>query len=978
MRRQAPWAGSRTNWGNIAMNHRKKSGPSRALAAVAGLSLVAGVLPVAASAVDGPVSSGPISASTANFEDGQYIVVLNTQPLATHPATAGSTTQKVDTTSATAQAYTETLLAQQDAVLDGVSAEPTYRYTVAVNGFSAQLTAAEAAALAARSDVRSVSLSTMRQLDSDMDLRPGLPTPNTDVSPDLLGLRGAGGVWEQLGGPLEAGSGTVVGVIDSGIAYDNPSFAAEGVSPPPASWSGECEEGEDAGDFPASACTDKLVGARYFAEGAQAAGLVVDDGDSLSPLDRDGHGSHVAGTAAGVEVPLEAGGESFDIAGMVPGANLAAYKVCFDFQIEGEVQNGCFPDDSIAAVDAAIADGVDVLNFSVSGDPETYEDPVDLAFKNAAAAGIFVAASAGNSAESGVSVAHTGPWQTTVGASSHREEDAPVPAIGPFSGRGPVDVAAAEQTILKPDVGAPGINVLAPYASEGGAPQWGYLTGTSMSSPHIAGLGALLMAENPEWSPMAVKSAIQTSTVDYANDESNDPFVGGTGFVSPADFLAPGLVFDSAEADWDAFLADPSTGYDLNAAYVSIPALGAEATTVTRTVTNPGATDATFEASVTGPDTLEVVVEPASATVPAGGSAEVTISVANTGAAADVWQKGEIVWTSADATVAIPVVARGEVAEEEPEPDPMVERVSGKDRYGTAADIADLYAGADTVYIASGTGFADAMSGSPAASRGVLPQTMNTPDGDPAPVLLVRNDNLPGATINALDAIEPSNIVILGGTGAVSADVEGQLEAWGEVERVAGDNRYETAANLAMLFGDVDTVYVASGADEAFADALTGSARAGSENAPVLLTRSDSVPGATMMALEELAPERIVVLGGSQAVNDTTFEALGADERVSGLDRYRTAVAVSQIHETDVPVVYIASGLDFPDALAGSALAGHEEVPVLLTRQGDLPGPTLAELERLSPERVVILGGTTAVSEKVEETLNEYYPGWVG
>ncbi|MFK5691239.1 cell wall-binding repeat-containing protein [Ornithinimicrobium sp. LYQ92] len=954
------------------MNHRKKSGPSRALAAVAGLSLVAGVLPVAASAVDGPVFSGPISATTANFEDGQYIVVLNTQPLATHPATAGSTTQKVDTTSATAQAYTETLLAQQDAVLDGVSAEPTYRYTVAVNGFSAQLTAAEAAALAARDDVRSVTPSTLRQLDNGIEVRPGLPSPDTDVSPDLLGLRGAGGVWEQLGGPMAAGEGLVVGVIDSGIDYRSESFAAEGMPTPPSTFTGECEDGEgaSAGDFPAEACSDKLVGARYFVEGAEANGFTPLPTESVSPLDTDGHGTHVAGTAAGREVPLEdTGGNQFDIAGMVPGAHLSAYKVCFDF-VQG---SGCVDEDSIAAIDAAIADGVDVLNFSVSGDPETYEDPVDLAFKNAAAAGIFVAASAGNSAEDGVPVAHTGPWQTTVGAASHREEDGPVPSIGSFSGRGPVAVADAEQTIVKPDIGAPGIEVLAPVV--GG---YGYITGTSMSSPHIAGLGALLMAENPEWSPMAVKSAIQTSAGDYADDVSNDPFVGGSGFVAPRDFLAPGLVFDSAEADWDAFLADPSTGYDLNAAYLSVPALGAEATTVTRTVTNPGSAEATFDATVTGPETLEVVVEPASVTVPAGGSAEVTISVANTGADTTAWQQGEIVWTSGETTVAIPVVARGEVAEEEPEPDPMVERVSGKDRYGTAADIADLYAGADTVYIASGTGFADAMSGSPAASRGVLPQTMNTPDGDPAPVLLVRNDNLPGATINALNAIEPSNIVILGGTGAVSADVEGQLEAWGDVERVAGDNRYETAANLAMLFGDVDTVYVASGADEAFADALTGSARAGSENAPVLLTRPDGVPGSTMMALEELAPERIVVLGGTQAINDTTFDALGADERLSGLDRYRTAVAVSQIHETDVPVVYIASGLNFPDALAGSALAGHEEVPVLLTRQGDLPGPTLAELERLSPERVVILGGTTAVSQDVEDMLNEYYPGWVG
>ncbi len=958
------------------MTYRSTSGARRALAAVAGLSLVAGLAPVAASATDGPAVAGPVSA-TGDFQDGAYVVVLDRLPLATHPGTAGSALQKVDTTSAQALGYTDQLLAQQDGVLQGVAAEPTYRYTVALNGFAVQLTAAEASALAQRDDVVSITRSTLRQLDSDIVGQPdGAPAdPDTDLSPDLLGLRGPGGVWSQLGGPMEAGKGTVVGVIDSGIAYDSPSFAADGMPAPPAGWAGECEtgEGDDADDFPASACTDKIVGARYFVEGARADGYEPIEAESVSPLDTDAHGSHVASTAAGREVSLEDGeGNTYDLAGMAPGAHVAAYKACFDF----EGVSGCHPDDSIAAVEAALVDGVDVINFSVSGDPSTYVDPVDLAFKNAAAAGVFNATSAGNSAQDGVAVAHIGPWHTTVAASFHRPEDGPVPSIAPFSGRGPVDVDADEQTILKPDLGAPGVNVLAAVASQGGEPRYGYLSGTSMASPHVAGLGSLLAAAHPEWSPMAIKSALQTSTTDYVDAQSNQAVVGGTGFVEPRAFLEPGLVFDSTEADWDAFLADPSTGYDLNAAYVSVPALGTQPTTLTRTVTNPGAADSTFAASVTGPDTLSVTVEPASVTVPAGGSAEVTITVANTGAATDVWQQGEIAWTSGDVVAAIPVLARGEVADDEPEPE--VERVFGPDRYGTAAAISGLYPdGVETVYIASGTGFADAMSGSPAASRGLLPGTMNTPEGDPAPVLLVKNDRLPQDTREALEAVDPSSIVILGGTGAVSSGVAGDLEAYGEVSRVEGADRYETAANLAMMFEDPEVVYVASGQDRAYADALTGSARAGMENAPVLLTRPDGVPGATADALAELDPDRVVVLGGSVAVDGDTFIALGADERVSGGDRYETAVAVSQVHGTDVPLVHIASGRNFPDALAGSALAGHQGVPVLLTKPGELPDATLAELERLSPERVVILGGTNAVSQDVEDALNDYYPDWV-
>ncbi|WP_130011938.1 cell wall-binding repeat-containing protein [Serinicoccus sediminis] len=987
------------------MTYRSTSAARRALAAVAGLSLVAGIAPVTASASGGPAAasasgdpasvsvtggpavSGPVSAS-GELEDGTYVVVLDELPLATHPATAGSALEKVDTTSRDALSYADRLVAQQDDVLAEVAAEPTYRYTVALNGFAARLTAAEAAALAERDDVVSVTRSRLRQLDADVVAPPdGAPAepdvvvspdaapaePDTVVSPGLLGLRGPGGVWSRLGGPMEAGRGTVVGVIDSGIAYDNPSFAADGMPAPPADWAGECEtgEGDDADDFPASACTDKIVGARYFVEGARADGYEPIPAESVSPLDTDDHGSHVAGTAVGRQVQVDLGGTTSELAGMAPGAHVAAYKTCFDFQ----GVSGCHPEDTIAAVDAALADGVDVLNLSVSGDPETYEDPVDLAFKNAAAAGVFTATSAGNLAQRGEPVAHLGPWMTTVAASFHRTQDGPVPSVAPFSGRGPVAVAPVEQTVLKPDLGAPGVQVLAAYASEGGEPQFGYLSGTSMASPHVAGLGALLAAAHPEWSPMAVKSAMQTSARNYATTQSNRAVVGGTGFVEPRAFLEPGLVFDSTEADWDAFLADPSTGYDLNAAYVSVPALGLEPTTLTRTVTNPGPASATFTASFTGPATLSVTTSPQSVTVPAGGSAEVTITVANTGAGTAAWQEGDLRWTSGGTVVEIPVLARGQVYDE---PAPRVERVSGTDRYGTAAAVSALYPdGVETVYIASGTAFADALSGSPAAAQGLLPGTVPTPEGNPAPVLLVKHDRIPQDTVEALEAVDPSNIVILGGAGAVSSGLARSLKAYGTVSRVEGGDRYETAAKLALMFEDPEVVYVASGREPSIADALAGAARAGMENAPVLLTRPDGVPTATAEALETLDPDRVVVLGGTGAVQGKTFTALGADDRLWGDDRYRTAVAVSQVFEPDVPLVYIASGRSLSDALAGSALAGHQGVPVLLTKPTQLPSATLAELERLSPQRVVVLGGYKAVSEDVQNVLDEYYPDWV-
>ena len=319
----------------------------------------------------------------------------------------------------------------------------------------------------------------------------------------------------------------------------------------------------------------------------------------------------------------------------------------------------------------------------------------------------------------------------------------------------------------------------------------------------------------------------------------------------------------------------------------------------------------------------------------------------------------------------------------EEEPAPTVERVFGPDRYQTAGEVSELYPdGVDTVYVTSGQGFPDALTGSSAASQGLFPAagTLETPDGDAAPVLLTKQAALTNSTSAHLEALNPSNIVILGGTGTVGQAVEDTLNDRFDatVSRVSGADRYETAAELASMFpSELPVVYVASGMNEAYPDALTGAALAGKDGAPVLLTKTDSVPAATAAALAELNPQSVVVLGGSAAVSEAVYTELGASDRLSGKDRYETAVDVASSYETDIPVVYIASGVDYPDALSSSALAGSEDVPVLITRPDRLPNAIVAELDRLSPERVVIVGGTGAVSQSVEDELNELYPGWI-
>lgn len=291
---------------------------------------------------------------------------------------------------------------------------------------------------------------------------------------------------------------------------------------------------------------------------------------------------------------------------------------------------------------------------------------------------------------------------------------------------------------------------------------------------------------------------------------------------------------------------------------------------------------------------------------------------------------------------------------------PEVVRVAGLDRYDTAARVARQFGSADTVYVASGADFPDALAA--AARAGSLG----------GPVLLVKPASVPSVTAVELDRLQPQTVVVVGGTGAVSAVVEDQLESLlpdATVTRRAGANRYETAAAISSDLPSAEVVYVATGVD--FPDALAGAARAASLDAPVLLVRPDLVPSATRAELDRLGPARIVVLGGPLAVSATVVTQLGAygeAERVAGIDRYATAAEVSAALATSQDV-FVATGLNWPDALAGAARAGATDSPVLLVRPSNVPAVTWAALDRLEPGRIFVLGGPLAVGDVVLEEL---------
>ena len=193
------------------------------------------------------------------------------------------------------------------------------------------------------------------------------------------------------------------------------------------------------------------------------------------------------------------------------------------------------------------------------------------------------------------------------------------------------------------------------------------------------------------------------------------------------------------------------------------------------------------------------------------------------------------------------------------------------------------------------------------------------------------------------------------------------------VERLTGQNRYETAAAISREFygPGVPVAVVATGAT--FPDGLAAGPAADQLGGPVLFVTRDAIPAATRAELVRLKPQQIVVVGGLDAISSPVRSKLdgltaGTATRIAGASRYDTAAALSaHVFPGGAEIAYLATGTTFPDALAGGAAAGVQNAPMLLTTPGHLSAATRAELQRLAPERIMLLGGTGAVSAAVAQ-----------
>jgi subtilisin family serine protease len=380
--------------------------------------------------------SGLTLAAHADDTRRPYIVQLADKPLSSYTggvagiaATKPAAGARLDLNTSAAQAYGGYLIQKQQAVKAVVAGAPMlYDYKVVLNGFSAMLTDDEVRALKANTAVANITADTPRQM-------------LTNYTPGFLGLDGPNGLWSQLGGKEGAGEGVVVGIIDGGIWPENLSYAdrvdANGkptfdnsgtlAYAPLPGWQGGCDSGEG---FTVAQCNNKLIGARYFIDGFKATGRALHWTEFVSPRDsiggtvgHGGHGTHTSTTAAGnngVSATLGQNIAMGQVSGMAPRARIASYKICWSYNDASDPtggKNSCWGADAVAAVEQAVTDGVDVLNYSISGGT-VVNDAVEQAFLHATNAGVFVAASAGNDGPAN-EVNHVSPWLATIAAAAH-------------------------------------------------------------------------------------------------------------------------------------------------------------------------------------------------------------------------------------------------------------------------------------------------------------------------------------------------------------------------------------------------------------------------------------------------------------------------------------------------------------------------------------------------------------------------------
>lgn len=297
--------------------------------------------------------------------------------------------------------------------------------------------------------------------------------------------------------------------------------------------------------------------------------------------------------------------------------------------------------------------------------------------------------------------------------------------------------------------------------------------------------------------------------------------------------------------------------------------------------------------------------------------------------------------------------------------EPTITRVQGANRFDTSVEIAKKYfpGTRDEVFVANGMNFPDALAAGPAAARAEVP------------LMLAAKDSVQQNVLDEIRRMAPKKITVVGGPAVVSPAVEAELAKIATVERVAGDTRFETAVAVskrwAPFAANTGTVYLASGLN--FPDALSGGSGAAKEGAPMLLTDGKSLTDETVVELRRLKPKKVVIVGGANVVSAAVAKSVGDAVagvevvRAAGDTRYETSAMIIE-NVTGKPAnemtsVFLTTGQNYPDALAGIPAAHVAKAPLALTTPTCLPTAVKAELDKLPLTGTVRLGSTNIVGD---------------
>ncbi|WP_246880481.1 S8 family serine peptidase [Sporosarcina sp. 6E9] len=296
---------------------------------------------------------------------------------------------------------------------------------------------------------------------------------------------------------------------------------------------------------------------------------------------------------------------------------------------------------------------------------------------------------------------------------------------------------------------------------------------------------------------------------------------------------------------------------------------------------------------------------------------------------------------------------------EEPALPGEIDRIFGSDRFQTAIEISrNGWESADTVILARGDNFADALAGVPLA---------HSVD---APILLTQTKKLTEGVLEEIERLGASIVIVLGGESAVSETVENKLsKANLTVERASGANRFATAAAIANLIAPngSDEVVIANGMD--FPDALSVASHAAQAGTPILLTTTDEIPAETQGALDRLGAKNTIAVGGKTVISEAVEAELPNATRLGGDDRYITNTLIAEHYNVDTDHLYVATGTGYADALTGAALAAKADSAVLLVH-AKVPETVSAYITDQEVKDLTIFGGEGAVSAKVFNELN--------